>query len=73
MPVREQTFRIVGLGRIGRSTASRAVAMGMTVIATEVHPDHKFVRRHETQLLDFDMLLARSDYVSLDCLLNDQT
>lgn len=73
MPVRGQTLGIVGLGRIGRSAALCAVAMGMTVIATEVLPDQEFVRKHEIQLVDFDTLLARSDYVSLHCPLNDQT
>ena len=73
MPVRGQTLGIVGLGRIGRSTAARAVAIGMRVIAAEVFPDEEFVKKHGIELVDFDTLLAQSDYVSLHCPLNDQT
>ena len=72
-PVREQTLGIFGLGRIGRSLAVRAIAMGMHVIATELYPNDEFVRTHQIELIDFDALLARSDYLSLNCPLNDET
>ncbi len=47
--------------------------MGMTVIATETYPDLAFVRQHGIELVDFDTLLARSDYLSLHCPHNAQT
>ena len=73
MPIRNATLGIVGLGRIGRSLATRARAMRMNVLAAEPRPDRDFVRANDIQLLDLDTLLARSDYVSLNCALSDET
>lgn len=72
-PVRGSTLGIVGLGRIGRSLAVRARALGMHVLATESFPDHSFVGQNGIELVEFDDLLARSDYLSLHCPLNGQT
>ena len=51
-PIRGKTFGIVGLGRIGRSTAVRAKALGMTVIAHESFPDEDFTREHNVEIVD---------------------
>jgi D-3-phosphoglycerate dehydrogenase / 2-oxoglutarate reductase len=72
-PIRGKTLGLFGLGRIGRSTAIRGRAMGMTVIATEMHPDRAFARQQGIELVDFNTLLARSDYLSLHCPHNAQT
>ena len=72
-PVRGQTMGILGLGRIGRSTASRARALGMKVIATEAAPDARFVEQHGIELVDFATLLARSDFLSIHCPLSAET
>lgn len=72
-PIRGKTLGLVGLGRIGRSTAIRGRALGMTVIATETYPDLAFARQQGVELVDFDTLLARSDYLSLHCPHNAQT
>lgn len=72
-PVRGRTLGLLGLGRIGRSTAIRGMAMGMKVIACETMPNLEFVRSNRIELVDLDALLARSDYLSLHCPLNDQT
>ena len=72
-PVRGKTLGLLGLGRIGRSTAVRGIALGMKVVACEKFPDHDFVRAHAIELVDFDALLARSDYLSLHCPLNEET
>lgn len=71
--VRGTTVGILGLGRIGRSFAIRARALGVQLIATETYPDRDFVREHDVELVDFDTLLARSDYLSIHCPLNDET
>ena len=73
LPVRGQTLGIIGLGRIGRSLASRAGAMGMTVIAAELHPNAEFVQQHGIEVVELSDLLSRSDYVSVHCPLNDET
>jgi phosphoglycerate dehydrogenase-like enzyme len=72
-PVRGRTMGLVGLGRIGRSTAVRCIALGMKVIAFEVKPIAAFVKQHGIELVSFDDLLKRSDFVSLHCPLTDQT
>ncbi len=72
-PIRGMTLGLFGLGRIGRSTATRARAMGMTVIATETNPNMSFANQHEIELVDFETLLERSDYLSVHCPLNTET
>jgi len=72
-PVRTKTLGIVGLGRIGRAVYSRAVALGMEVIACEPYPDHEFVARHGVRLVSFEDLLAQSDYVSLHVPLSEES
>ncbi len=72
-PLRGKTLGLFGLGRIGRSTAVRGRAMGMTVIACETYPDPAFVKQHGIELVEFDALLASSDYLSLHCPHNAQT
>lgn len=72
-PVRGQTLGLIGLGRIGRSTAVRGLALGMPVVAHELYPDLEFVKQHGIELVSQDELLARSDFVSIHCPLNDET
>ena len=66
-PVREQTLGLVGLGRIGRSTATRAKALGMQVIAHDEYADKQFVQTHGIELVSLEKLLKTADYVSLHC------
>ena len=72
-PIRGQTMGIFGLGRIGRSMATRCSSLGMPVIATEKYPDESFCAEHGIELVDFDSLLSRSDAISIHCPLNDET
>lgn len=72
-PVRGKTLGILGLGRIGRSLALRAAPLQMKIIATETYPNTAFVRQQGIELVDFDTLLARSDYLSLNCPLTGET
>ena len=57
-PIRGKTLGIVGLGRIGRAAAVRALGMGMKVIAAEEYPDRAFVEQHGIDLMDLDALLG---------------
>jgi phosphoglycerate dehydrogenase-like enzyme len=72
-PLREQTLGLFGLGRIGRSTALRAKAFRMDLIAHDPFADPAFVREHGIELVDFDTLLRRSDFLSVHAPLNDET
>ena len=60
-----KTLGILGLGRIGQAVATRAVGLGMKVVALEPYPDQAFVRQWNVELVDLDTALARSDFVSL--------
>lgn len=60
-----KTLGILGLGRIGQATATRAVGLGMKVVAFEPYPNQEFVKQWNIDLVDLDTLLARSDYISL--------
>ena len=63
------TMGIVGLGRIGLTTAKLASAFGMKVIACDVKkpvPCPKYIT-----ILDLDKLFRESDVISLHCSLND--
>lgn len=71
--IRGTTLGLLGLGRIGRSTAIRGRAMGMKVIATESYPDQEFVKQHGIELVSLDALLARSDYLSIHAPHNAET
>ena len=72
-PLRGSTLGVVGLGRIGRSLAVRALGLKMQVIAAEVYPDKAFVKQHGIELVDLDALLERADFVSIHLPLSDET
>lgn len=61
-----KNFGVVGLGRIGFLTATRARALGMNILAHDnyVSPDAVAVAETRAQLMDLDELLAKSDFVS---------
>lgn len=59
------TLGIVGLGRIGQAVATRAIGLGLNVLAYEPKPNREFVDTWRIGLTGFDDLLRRSDYVSL--------
>jgi len=72
-PVRGMTLGLIGLGRIGRATAVRALAFRMRVVAYDTVADDGFDARHGIERLGLDDLLAQSDAVSLHLPLNGQT
>lgn len=56
---------IVGLGNIGKLLAGKAIALGMTVIASDLYPDKAFITEHGIEIVELDVLLSHADYVSL--------
>jgi D-3-phosphoglycerate dehydrogenase len=72
-PLRGTTMGVVGLGRIGRSVVTRAVAFGMRVIVYDRNPDPEFARDHGIQYRSLEDLLAASDVVSVHLPLSEST
>jgi len=70
-----KTLGIVGLGRIGRLVAERALAFGMTIIAHDefIDPSSPFVADLGARLTSLDDLLAQSDFVSVHVPLTPDT
>lgn len=72
--LRELTFGIIGLGRIGTATALRAKAMGFHVCFYDPHlPNGVHKAIGITRVNHLDDLLRRSDVVSVHCPLNAET
>ena len=68
------TLGIVGFGRIGQALARRAGGFGMTILYHDVGPVPDEVGRElGATKVDFDELLARSDFVSLHVNLTPET
>ncbi len=67
----ECTLGVVGVGRIGKAVIRRARAFGMTILGNDIIPiDQVFLTKNGVEMTSLDDLLARSDFVSLNCDLN---
>ena len=62
---------IIGLGRIGQATARIAAALGMKVIACDLHPSE--AGRSAAEYVDLETLFSESDVISLHCPLFEET
>jgi D-3-phosphoglycerate dehydrogenase / 2-oxoglutarate reductase len=61
----DKTFGVIGLGRIGKLVAQRAMAFGMKVVAYDPFVSDEMARRMNIELLDLDTLLATSDFITI--------
>ena len=61
-----KTMGIIGFGRIGRTTARIASALGMEILAYDVNADASLAEGLASYV-PFDDLLARSDVICLHC------
>jgi len=72
--LRELTFGVVGLGRIGTATALRAKALGFKVCFYDPYlPNGADKAIGIERVRDLDTLLARTDVLSLHCPLTPET
>jgi D-3-phosphoglycerate dehydrogenase len=68
-----KTLGIVGLGRVGKSSALLGRAFGMQVVATDIVWDITFANQNGISYMPLEKLLEVSDFVSLHCPLTPAT
>jgi D-3-phosphoglycerate dehydrogenase / 2-oxoglutarate reductase len=68
-----KTLGIIGLGRVGKGVARRALGFSMRVVATDPVTDDEFARSHDVAYVPLDDLLAAADIVSVNASLNETT
>jgi D-3-phosphoglycerate dehydrogenase len=61
----DKTLGIVGLGRIGRLVAQRALAFGMRLVGHDPFVSAERARELSVELLDLEELMATADFVTL--------
>ena len=61
----DKTLGVVGLGRIGKLVAQRAMAFGMKIVAYDPFVSPEMARKMNIDIVDLDTLLAVSDFVTL--------
>jgi D-3-phosphoglycerate dehydrogenase len=69
----DKTLGIIGLGRIGKLVAQRALAFGMRLAAYDpfVSPDR--ARQMNVELVDLDTLVAMSDFLTIHAVKTPET
>ena len=71
--VHGKTLGLVGLGRIGRAIARRALGFNMRVLYSNASPKPELEKQWGLQRCTLDQLLAESDFVCLTVPLTEQT
>ena len=67
----ECSLGVIGVGTIGRTVIQRAHAFGMKLLGNDiVEIDHVFIAETGLEMTTLDDLLARADFVSVNCDLN---
>ena len=60
-----KTLGVVGMGRVGSQTATFARSLGMNVLAYDPYISAEVLSKRGVSPVDFDELLAKSDYITL--------
>ena len=67
----EATLGVIGIGNIGKAVTRRAKAFGMKVLGTDIaEVNHVFISESGIELTTLDILLSKSDFISINCDLN---
>lgn len=63
----QKTIGVIGIGAIGRKVINIAHGFGMDVLAYDVHKNGAY------NFVELDELLKKSDFITINCPLNEQT
>jgi D-3-phosphoglycerate dehydrogenase len=69
----DKTLGIIGLGRIGKLVAQRALAFGMRLIAYDPYVSPDRARQMSVELVDLGTLVAQSDFITIHVAKTAQT
>ena len=70
MELDQKTIGIIGFGRIGQAEGRIARALGMRVLAYDVHPNDP--GREIAEYVDLETLYAQADVITLHCFLTPE-
>ena len=70
--LRGQVLGIIGLGNIGRALVPKAQAFGLEVVAYDPYIQPGSAKKLGVELVEFNSLLERADFVSLHATLTEQ-
>jgi glyoxylate reductase len=73
MPLYERTLGLLGMGRVGRAVARRAVGFDMRILYHARHRDEDAERSLGVHYVDFDTLLSESDFLSIHTAVSPET
>lgn len=69
----EKTLGVIGLGRIGKLVAQRALAFGMRIVAYDPFASPERARQMSVDLVDLDTLMEQSDFITIHVAKTPQT
>ena len=69
----DKTLGIIGLGRIGKLVAQRALAFGMRLVAYDPFVSAERARQMSVELVDLDTLIEQSDFITIHVAKTPQT
>jgi D-3-phosphoglycerate dehydrogenase len=68
----ECTLGVVGVGNVGKAVIRRARGFGMRLLGNDIRPiEPDFILEQGLEMVDLDTLLKESDFVSINCDLNE--
>lgn len=73
LELKGKTLGLLGFGRIARMLAEKVSGLGMRVLASDPYGDPALAKELNTELVEQDVLIAESDFISIHVPLMDST